>query len=369
MRSRARSSSFAGTTQSPLGGSHHQKVAIIDGLVAFFGSQDIAQCRWDDSNHRVDNEHRISRGDPHQPYHEVQVALTGAPVSSLVDLFISRWRGATGEDLSRDSLVDGTDEALPGLEFPISLPIPAAKMGLARTIPGVPGREGVHEVSQLYVRAIQSAERIIYLETQYLTSCAVRDALIARMRDPARPKLEIVFMLPREPEKLKERVTVGVSQASLLWTLKSEAAQHGHRLGIYNVVAGHAAGGDPIYVYIHAKLMIVDDRFFIVGSANLTNRSMCIDSELVAAYEAGPNDRALVNAIRRIRVRLLLEHVGERESLRSLVRPEGLVARLDARVAAGYGRLHHHEVKDEEPSVFVKTIHEVALDFLDPHAA
>lgn len=346
----------------PLGGSHHQKVAIIDGRIAFFGSQDIAQSRWDDSAHRVDNEYRIARGDPHQPYHEVQVALTGAPVASLVDLFVARWLGATGEALDRDAIVDASDEAMPGLEFPITMPIPAARMGLALTIPRVPGRTAVQEVSALYVRAIASAERLIYLETQYLTSCAVRDALIARMRDRTRPKLDIVIMLPHEPEKLKERMTVGVSQASLLRTLKHEAALHGHRLGIYDVVAGDDADGAPIYVYIHSKLMIVDDRYFIVGSANLTNRSMTIDSEIVAAYEAAPADRALVNAIRRIRVRLLLEHVGSRECLRALVRPEGLVRRLDA---LG-GRLRPHDVAIEEPSALVKTIHEVALDFLDP---
>lgn len=350
----------------PLGGSHHQKVAIIDGRIAFFGSQDIAQSRWDDSTHRVDNEHRLARGDWHQPYHEVQVALTGEPVSSLVDLFMWRWYGATGEELDRKVLVDESDDALPGLEFPITLPIPAGRLGLARTIPEVPGRESVHEVSKLYVRAIESAEKLIYIESQYLTSCAVRDALLARMADSSRPKLDIVIMLPHKPEKLKEEVTVGVPQNSLLRVLKQHAQEHGHRLGVYNVVAGRFEDGAPIYVYIHAKLMIVDDRYFIVGSANLTNRSMTIDSEIVAAYEAGPADRALMNAIRRIRVRLMLEHVGARHAVRSLVRGENIVPRLDALIAAGETRLAHHDVLAEEPSAFVKTLHDVALEFLDP---
>ncbi|MBX3227318.1 MAG: phospholipase [Labilithrix sp.] len=350
----------------PLGGSHHQKVAIVDGRIAFFGSQDICQSRWDDSTHRVDNELRISRGDPHQPYHEVQVALTGAPVSSLIELFVARWYGATGERLDRTRLVDEGGEAMPGLEFPITLPIPAARMGLARTVPEVPGRAPVQEVGALYVRAIEGAERLIYIESQYLTSCVVRDALISRMRNSERAKLDIVVVLPHKPEKLKEEVTVGVPQTSLLRLLQQEAAQYGHRLGLYNVVAGAKDDGTPIYVYIHSKLMIVDDRYFIVGSANLTNRSMTIDSEIVAAYEARPHDRALVNALRRIRVRLLLEHTGERADVRTLVRPEGLVSRLDALAAEGTTRLRRHEVGDEEPNALVKTLHEVALEFLDP---
>jgi phosphatidylserine/phosphatidylglycerophosphate/cardiolipin synthase-like enzyme len=112
--------------------------------------------------------------------------------------------------------------------------------------------------------------------------------------------------------------------------------------------------------------MIVDDRFFIIGSANLTNRSMTIDSEIVAAYEASPRDQALKNAIRRARVRLLLEHTGERVDVRALVRPEGLVARLDRLIDGGEIRLRHHPLGDEEPSLIAKTVHEVALEFLDP---
>jgi len=110
--------------------------------------------------------------------------------------------------------------------------------------------------------------------------------------------------------------------------------------------------------------MIVDDRYFIIGSANLTNRSMSIDSEIVAAYEAGPNERALSNAIRRIRVRLLLEHIGARGHVRALVRPEHLVTRLDSLI--GSTRLTRHDIPNEEPSPIVKTIHDVALEFLDP---
>jgi phospholipase D1/2 len=351
----------------PLGGSHHQKVAIIDGRIAFFGSQDICQSRWDDSSHRVDNEHRLARGDWHQPYHEVQVALTGEPVSSLVDLFLWRWYGATGEQLRKEDLIDGGDEAVPGLEFPATLPIPAARIGLSRTIPEVPNREPVREVGELYVRAIESAEQLIYIESQYLTSCAVRDALLNRMADAERPKLDIVVILPHKPEKLKEEVTVGVPQMSLLSLLKREAEAHGHRLGVYNVVAGHREDGTPIYVYIHAKLMIVDDRYFIVGSANLTNRSMSIDSEIVAAYEARPNDRALINAIRRIRVRLLMEHLGgARGYVRELVRGTNLVPRLDRLIGGEGVRLTHHDVQNEEPNPLVKTLHDVALEFLDP---
>lgn len=358
----------------PLGGSHHQKVAIIDGRTAFFGSQDICQARWDDSTHRPDNEHRTSRGTCHQPYHEVQIALTGEPVRSLVDLFVWRWYGATGEALEPRMLVaDGGDceasadgKGARGLGFPVTLAMPPARIGLARTIPEVIGRAQVDEVSKLYVQAIANAERLIYIESQYLTSCAVRDAFLARMRDTSRPKLDIVIILPRKPERFKEEMTVGVPQAVLLQTLGRAAEEHGHALGLYNVVAGTREHGDPIHVYIHAKLMIVDDRVLIVGSANLTNRSMTIDSEIVAAYEPTPDDRVVRNAIRRARVRLMIEHAGEHANIRTLVRRTGLVARLDALVATGKVRLRRHDVREDEPGLIKKTVHELTLEFLDP---
>ncbi len=354
----------------PLGGSHHQKVAIIDGRVAFFGSQDICQMRWDDSTHRLENEHRISRGAFHQPYHEVQVAVTGAAARSMVDLFVWRWYGATGERLDARMLIahDESTNALtkPNLDFPVTLPMPSARVGLARTIPEVTGRAQVSEVANLYVSAIQSAERFIYVESQYLTSCAVRDALLARMADKQRPKLDVVVILPHKPEKFKEEMTVGVPQAALLQTLDQAARVHGHALGIYNVVAGTQEDGDPLYVYIHAKLMIVDDRRFIVGSANLTNRSMTIDSEIVAAYEAQHGDHALRNAIRRARVRLLLEHTGERAYVRWILRGQGLVARLDQLIEQGKVRLRKHDVYKDEPGLVAKAVHELTLEFLDP---
>ncbi|HVJ94141.1 MAG TPA: hypothetical protein VM580_30345, partial [Labilithrix sp.] len=154
--------SFRWDNTVPLGGSHHQKVAIIDGRIAFFGSQDICQARWDDSSHRPDNEHRHSRGVGHQPYHEVQIALAGEPARSMVDLFVWRWYGATGKVLDVDRLVDGDggrcgsgggaasfERGAPrGLDFPVTLPMPRARIGLARTIPEVEGRAPVYEVRE-----------------------------------------------------------------------------------------------------------------------------------------------------------------------------------------------------------------------------
>jgi len=345
----------------PLGGSHHQKVAIVDGRVAFVGSQDICQARWDDSSHHATNPLRFSRSTFHQPYHEVQVALHGAAARSMLDLFVERWRGATGERLDPEALTADTSFD----ELPITLPMPHARLALARTIPEVEGRAPVREVAQLYASTVARAERLVYVESQYVTSCVVRDALLERMRDRRRPALDIVLVLPHKPEKFKEEMTVGVPQAVLLRTLDEEARRSGHRFRVFNVLSGPNEDGLPQHVYIHSKLMIVDDRWFVVGSANLTNRSMTIDSEICVAYDA-THDRAVAHAIRRARVRLLGEHVGIALPAAHLEPKEGLAERLDALAGRGEGRLRRHPFDAIEPSLFARTFHELTFELLDP---
>jgi phosphatidylserine/phosphatidylglycerophosphate/cardiolipin synthase-like enzyme len=351
----------------PLGGSHHQKVAIIDGRVAFMGSADICQDRWDTSAHVARDPLRVSRHDQaYKPYHEVQAVFTGQPVRSMLDLFATRWQHATGEQLDLASFVADDEDIFSAL--PVTVPMPVANVGLSRTVPGAPGREHVHEIRDLYVRAIHNAQHMIYIETQYVTSQCVRDALIARMKDEAKPKLDVVLVLPHKPEKFKEEFTIGAPQAGVLDDVVAAAKETGHALGIYNVATPDyaMAGAAPIFVYIHAKLMIVDDEVFIMGSANLANRSMTVDSEINATWAVHPGETELRNAIRRVRVRLLLEHLGEAADVRVVAARRGLVARLERVVEEGKGRLRRHDLRHDVPNVLAKAVQELACDYVDP---
>jgi phosphatidylserine/phosphatidylglycerophosphate/cardiolipin synthase-like enzyme len=62
---------------------------------------------------------------------------------------------------------------------------------------------------------------------------------------------------------------------------------------------------------VHAKIMVVDDRMLRVGSANLNNRSMGLDSECDVVLDAGrdPN-RAAGPMIASLRDGLMAEHLG-----------------------------------------------------------
>jgi phosphatidylserine/phosphatidylglycerophosphate/cardiolipin synthase-like enzyme len=60
----------------------------------------------------------------------------------------------------------------------------------------------------------------------------------------------------------------------------------GLKVHICTLVAPDTPAGQPWeYVYVHAKLMIVDDVFMTLGSANINLRSMAVDSELNICHE------------------------------------------------------------------------------------
>ena len=142
-------------------------------------------------------------------------------------------------------------------------------------------RREVREVEALNLAAIAAARHTIYLENQYLAARRLVDALAARLREADGP--EIVIVLPRRGNNPLERETMDSARHRLIQVLW--AADDHRRLGVYWPVTD---GGAPIYV--HSKVMVVDDRLLRVGSSNLNNRSMGFDSECDVAIEANSDD-------------------------------------------------------------------------------
>jgi phosphatidylserine/phosphatidylglycerophosphate/cardiolipin synthase-like enzyme len=97
------------------------------------------------------------------------------------------------------------------------------------------------------------------------------------------------------------------------------------------------AGADcETATFIHSKVLIVDDRLLCVGSANMTERSMTLDSELCLFWEAEPGS-ALADDIQQVRASLLAEHSGQ--PLAELRESPGLVESVDRAIASGESRL------------------------------
>lgn len=303
------------------GGCHHQKLAIVDGRIALLGGIDLARSRWDDRRHVPANPLRRDGLLVHGPYHDAGCFVTGPAVGELRELFERRWAAATGELLELPRNVPHDPFEPDG-----ALPLRSKRVGLSQTR-GVQGDTApLEQIFELYRRAISEAEHSIYMETQYFTSEAVRDALVARMRDRTKPRPDIVLIKPRGADTPKERVALADAQDELLSSLASVAEETGSHFGVYYSVS-FDEDGEEVPTFVHAKLLVVDDRLLSVGSANLTNRSMKLDTELNASWESERRGDELSRDIARVRASLLGEHTGSEQPIRET---RGLVARLDA---------------------------------------
>ncbi|WP_197379263.1 phospholipase D-like domain-containing protein [Mycolicibacterium mengxianglii] len=299
---------FAIDGAHPIGAVPHQKIAVVDDALALCGGIDFTIDRWDTREHLDDNPFRRALGRNYGPRHEVAVAVDGPAARALGEQARDRWHNATGQRLAP---VEGAHVVWPrGLE-PI---LRNVDVGIARTLPAHDGGDEVREVEALNLAAIAAARHTIYLENQYLASRTLADALADRLREPDGP--EVVLVMPRNSESRLEEEAMDSARHRLLRMLW--AADEHDRLGVYWPVTD---GGAPIYV--HAKVLVADDRLLRIGSSNLNNRSMGFDSECDvavedaavedAAVERGPQARDrddVRTAITAIRDELIGEHLG-----------------------------------------------------------
>ena len=281
----------------PLGGSHHEKIVVVDDRVAFAGSIDLTSHRWDTTAHAPEEPRRVTAmGQPYGPYHDVQLQVTGGAARALGELARDHWRRLGRRRLPRLRAPEG--EAVPTVPADLR----NARVGIARTEPAFHGRPAHRECEALYLDSIAAARRWIYIENQYFTDARIGAALAARLREIDGP--EVVVVGPRQCDGWLERNTMGVLRETVLRELTA-ADRHG-RLRLVYPLASRAA---DIATFVHSKLMLSDDELLRVGSANLARRSMGMDSECDLAVVA-EDDPALRSGIRALACRLLAEHLG-----------------------------------------------------------
>ena len=291
---------FAVDGAHPTGAVHHQKIVVIDDAVAFCGGVDLTVDRWDTRAHHDDSRRRRTVGRSYGPRHEVSAAVDGAAARALGEQALARWRTATGQSLEP---VEAKHTAWPTNLEPILRDV---DVGIARTLPelGGEGHREVREVEALNLAAIAAARHTIYLENQYLAARRIVDALAARLSEDEGP--EIVIVVPRRGKNPLERGTMDGARHRLIQLLW--AADDHHRLGVY-----WPANEADAPIYVHSKVMVIDDRLLRIGSSNLNNRSMGFDSECDVAIEADPTGSEhddLRRQITSMRDQLVSEHLG-----------------------------------------------------------
>jgi phosphatidylserine/phosphatidylglycerophosphate/cardiolipin synthase-like enzyme len=323
----------------PLGAAQHQKVVIVDDALAFVGGFDFGPCRWDTPQHRPDDARRMTAsGRPYAPFHDVQMAVDGAAAAALGQLARERWLRVTGEPIPL---------APPGLDpWPAEMAVDFAgvDVAIARTQPAHGNRPAVREVEALYLDAIAAARRWIYIENQYVTSVAIGEALAARLEERDGP--EVVIVQPRHCEGWLENSTMGPLRGRLAQRLYA-ADRYGRLQLYYPHVSGLAAG---MRLTVHAKVLVVDDRLLRIGSANLNNRSMGLDSECDVAIESR-GDPTLAARIAAVRDQLVGEHVGRQPAaVAERLRATGSLIRTIEQLTGAPRGLRRLEV-DPEPWV------------------
>ena len=263
---------------------HHQKAIVIDGQIAFVGGMDLttfAGDRWDSARHPL----RAGVN-----WHDVQVKLEGEAVADVEHNFRQRWAAVTGGTTlpQREPHVD------PAWQTPVQI---------VRTVPrgaydfAPRGEFGIHHA---YVEALRRARRFVYLESQYLWSQEILDALQEAIVAPHHEPFRIVVLLPARATSGKWDNDRHVD--------KLRQADDGR--GIVSVFCPYTSGpttGVRAFsyrpIYVHAKLAIVDDTWCTIGSANLNERGLITDGEINAVVVDPEIARPL-------RIELWAEHLG-----------------------------------------------------------
>ena len=239
--------------------------------------------------------------------HDAYVEIAGPAVVDVHHNFVQRWNEASERHTADGRWGPHSDEEL---AFPTHTPptCGTATVQMQRTIhPGRyhnahPAPDGVvfpvaaGEKTNLaqYCQAISQARRTIYLENQYVEVVEIVDALHAAL---ARG-VEVVLLLPAVPD-LAPSTAVSEERRGFLAARATLATYPNFTLcGI----AGLDDAGQRQPVYVHAKLMLIDDEWATVGSCNLHHYSLFGNSELNAAFWDPVTVRAM-------RVELCQEHL------------------------------------------------------------
>jgi phosphatidylserine/phosphatidylglycerophosphate/cardiolipin synthase-like enzyme len=283
----------------PLGCSHHQKIVVIDDAFAVCGGIDMTSDRWDTPEHLEDDPRRRRPYGArlYGPWHDLSMMVEGDAAAALGELGRTRWSNAGGAPMP--PCLPQEDSAWPAT---LKAEFRDVEVGIARTRAAWGGHGELREVEDLFIEHIRRARRFIYAESQYFASRAVAEAIAEKVAEPDPP--EIVLINPESAEGWLEQTAMDGARVRLCHAIAARDHRQNFRIYIPYNAAGTA-------IYVHSKMMIVDDEVVRIGSANMNNRSLGLDSECDLFIDAArPRNGHAAAAITSLRHRLLGEHCG-----------------------------------------------------------
>lgn len=277
---------------------HHQKLAVFDGEKAIVGGIDLARRMYDTAAHD-----RPAA----DTWHDVSVLVEGPAAAAARAHLHAEWNANTPRFNARATRMGAPRGAFLKTVSPIPDPArpPAGPetTGFLRTrsrrsrSPFAFGpKPYVVEIEQALVESIAKAERLIYLETQFLRSPVIADALVGAARRLENGRL--IVLLPAAPEDVAFNGNSNSDARHGEW-LQAEAVAKvlrawDDRAGVFALAQPRSVAKAPEHprallekapiVYIHAKVAIFDRAEAIVGSANLNGRSMRWDTETAVRW-------------------------------------------------------------------------------------
>jgi phosphatidylserine/phosphatidylglycerophosphate/cardiolipin synthase-like enzyme len=281
----------------PTGASHHQKIVVVDDGFAFCGGIDMTEDRWDTREHRHgDERRRRPNGSLYGPWHDATTAVEGPVAQVLATIARDRWHRAGGKPMA--ALEDSASCWPEGLAAQFE----NVTMAASRSLPAMTGQDEVLEVERLYLDQIARARRLIYAESQYFASRRIAEAIAKRLEEEDGP--EIVVINPLTAQGWLEPIAMDTARARL-----HEALRRRDPRGRFRIYHPYTDGGAPIYV--HAKILIIDDRILRIGSSNMNNRSLRLDTECDVTIDVEmPGNEGMRSTIVALRNNLLAEHLG-----------------------------------------------------------
>lgn len=279
----------------------HQKSWLIDAgettEIAFVGGINLNPHSMVAPGHRGEGQN-----------HDIYLELAGPSTIDVHHNFVQRWNEASEKHLSDGWWGIGGEE---DLSFPTAVPAPrgSAVVQIQRTMPrarytdgrAVPGgtafniESGERSNFDQYRAAIAAARRSIYLEHQHIEVPELIDDLLRALQRG----VEVVSVMPAEHP---------------ISTDLSSLAQYDN----YTLagLAGMGADDKRKPVWVHAKLMIVDDGWATIGSCNLHRASLFGNAELNAAFCHQRTVQALRRALFHEHLDCDTSHLDDRLALR-----------------------------------------------------
>lgn len=329
-----------------LTGSHHQKSAVVkagEERLAFVGGIDITYDRWDTPAHVFPDPD--GQYEDRKPWHDVHTRIRGPAAADVEANFRQRWNDQHRRPADRvavhpvSSPAVGTHlvqllrtvpvYATHWVASPGTLPVP---LNLPEPFDFTTGEFGYR---QAYAKAIANARDYVYIEDQYFISDEIGGHLAAAMRRS--PRLQILVVTAAVPDQPRQRWNDAFDfhQNRVISALR---AADPARVNIFHLT--NPAGTD---IYCHAKVCIIDDIYAVIGSCNISRRSLTNDTELGIAVLDEFVEHGRRKFARELRIRLWQEHLGLTAAELSLIDdPLAGIAQWNLRAGAPPAQARRH---------------------------